>query len=178
MKTKVIMFIIVLWVMDFFPCQAFELNVDTLTIVSAESNIEEHIIITIENTEKEPIWIWFCNTDNSQDDSSVIREHLMKRRGDFSLFDIATDPNMEGELWSMPITLELFFDLFVKYLKPRHSFNILVRNSEKDSLPLNKLIKVYSQKQIFDNCKGMETSWEIERITYPYNAVLLPEEKE
>lgn len=178
MKTKVILLITILLVTSYVSCQAYKLKIDTLTIINA-GDYSDQIIISIVNTDKEPIWIWLNNIEDNQDDSSAIKEHLMKRKKDFSLFDIATDPNMEGELWIKPLTHDLFYNLFVKILKPGDSFTIVFfKNTEKATLQLKKNLKIYSHKQILEICKGIETNWGLERISYPYSAIIIPIKKE
>lgn len=164
----------IIWAVNCMPIMAYELKMDTVSIVNSDGQTNQ-IIVSINNTEDEPIWIWFVNTEDNREDSVIIKDHLMKRRGDFSLFDIATDPNMEGKLISYPVTADTFFNLFVKFLKPRQSFTVvfLVDNKETALLEPNKRIKIYTQQQIDKKCAGIETGYGINRISYPHNAVVI-----
>lgn len=172
MKKKVLISII--WAMNCMPIMAYELKMDTVSIVNSDGQTNQ-IIVSINNTEDEPIWIWFVNTEDNRDDSVIIKEHLMKRRDDFSLFDIATDPNMDGKLISYPVTSDTFFNLFVKYLKPKQSFMVvfLVDNKESTLLEPNKMIKIYTQQQIDKKCAGIDTNYGINRISYPYGVIVI-----
>lgn len=57
---------------------AFELNVDTI-ILQCDSYKVEQLIVSVSNTENEPLWIWLDNNDYSQDERMAIKSYLMKR---------------------------------------------------------------------------------------------------
>ena len=100
----------------------------------------------------------------------------MKRREDFSIFDISTDPNMIGEWWhpSAPRCC------FVKYLETGKTFTI-VFYSEKALTPdcwncKNTIddIRVFSDREINEYCPGLEAPYSIKRISYPHNVISFP----
>lgn len=169
--------ILFLFVINCFTISAYEMKIDTITIQNSGEIINQ-IIISINNTEADPIWIWFVDADDFRDDSVVIKEHLLKRINDFSLFDIATDHNMEGELMSNPITYDDFYNLFVKYLRPGDGFTVVFLEeidnvNRKEVLRPNKKLKIYRQYQILEYCMGINTIWGIKRISYPFEIVVL-----
>ncbi len=102
------------------PAYAYEIKVDTAIAVSDKFLVNQ-IIVTIHNTEEERIWLWLC--DSKDNDSTEIKYHLMKRRpdADFSLFNIASDPNMWGCWWQNSAPLEYF----IKCIEPLHSFTLV-----------------------------------------------------
>ena len=77
---------------------AYNLKIDTV-VVTNDSCRTLQLIATIDNTDNEALWIWLDNNDYGRDHRKAIRRYLMKRRGDFSIFDIGADPNMIGEWW-------------------------------------------------------------------------------
>lgn len=158
---------------------AFELNVDTI-ILQCDSYKIEQLIVSISNTENEPLWIWLDNQDYSQDERRAIKSYLMKRKGDFSIFDIGTNPLMEGKWWS-PSGLQ---ECFVKYLKPGSIFSIILyieSNSEEEAYIQNRniidFVKVYKNQQVREVCAGIDESYSVKRISYPHNVVAIPMKK-
>ena len=97
---------------------AFNQKVDTI-VVSHDSCQVLQIFVTIDNTESEALWIWYDSNYHGQDYRKSISKYLKKRRGDFSIYDIGTDPNMCGEWWH-PYAPK---DGFVKYKKSRNTFS-------------------------------------------------------
>lgn len=65
---------------------AFELNVDTI-ILQCDSYKVEQLIVSVSNTENEPLWIWLDNQDYSQDERMAIKSYLMKRGYKFTYDD-------------------------------------------------------------------------------------------
>ena len=77
---------------------AFNQKTDTVIVTNDSCEIVQ-FIVTIDNTDSEALWIWLDSNDYGHDRKKAIRRYLMKRRGDFSIFDIGADPNMIGEWW-------------------------------------------------------------------------------
>ena len=74
---------------------AFNQKTDTVIVTNDSCGIVQFMfIVTIDNTDNEALWIWLDNNDYGHDYRKAIRRYLMKRRGDFSIFDIGADPNM------------------------------------------------------------------------------------
>lgn len=172
--------IVCLLVMNCIPILAYEINVDTIIVVTQEGRTNQ-IIVSIKNTEEEPLWIWFSDTEDFKDDVSVIKNKIMKRRGDFSLFDIATDPNIEGHMWSYPVNDDDFLTMFVKILRPDNSFSVVFlektdneKNIRKVLINPNKYITIFKQQQVLKNCPGIESEWGGNRISYPFGVVVIP----
>lgn len=151
---------------------AYVLKADTVLMVFKEV-ITEQIIVTIENTEKELLWLWINNNEESVSDSVAIRHFFMKRHGDFSLFEIGVDPNMESCLWHPSAQIELF----VKCIEPNHSFTFVFYKEvcdeeiKKNNCFSVDSIKIYNNTQVTRYCPGIDTSWSINRISYPHNAI-------
>ena len=131
----------ILGIVNLTFANAFELTVDT-TGVRCNNEIIHQIIISISNTEEEPLWIWIDNTLDH--DSLAIKKYLKGRRtpSSFSIFEIAVDPNMYGYWWKVPTSI----DLFVKVLKPGSSFSFLlfkeskeIKTSDKDIIQFFKI---------------------------------------
>ena len=72
---------------------AYNLKIDTV-VVTNDSCRTLQFIATIDNTDNDALWIWLDSNDYGRDHRKAIRRYLMKRRGDFSIFDIGADPNM------------------------------------------------------------------------------------
>ena len=161
------------------PAMAFNQKVDTV-VVSHDSSQVLQIIVTIDNTDNEALWIWLDCNDYSRDSRKAIRRYLMKRRGDFSIFDIATDPNMTGQWWNPSAPL----NCFVKYLEPGNTFTFvfyLDKVAKDDYLDCNKKIsdiRIFSNQQINEACPGLGTLYGIKRISYPHNVIAFPMESE
>lgn len=77
---------------------AFDTKIDTI-VVNYDTCQVQQIIVTIYNSNSETLWIWYDPKDYGIDYRKAIKYYLMKRKGDFSIFDIGTDPNMVGEWW-------------------------------------------------------------------------------
>ena len=75
---------------------AFNQKIDTVVVANDSCEIVQ-FIVTIDNTDSETLWIWLDSNDYGHDRKKAIRRYLMKRRGDFSIFDIGADPNMIGD---------------------------------------------------------------------------------
>ena len=154
---------------------AFNQKIDTVVVANDSCEIVQ-FIVTIDNTESEALWIWLDSNDYGHDNRKAIMRYLMKRREDFSIFDISTDPNMIGEWWhpSAPRCC------FVKYLEPGKTFTI-VFYSEKALTPdcwncKNAIddIRVFSDREINEYCPGLEAPYSIKRISYPHNVISFP----
>ena len=151
---------------------AYELKTDTVLTID-KNIITEQIIVSVKNTEKELLWLWVDDKDNNMVDSIAIRNYLMKRHGDFSIFDIGTDSNMEGCWWHPSSPKELF----VKCIEPNHLF-ILILYKELENVDMKEKkhisvdsIKIYSNSQIIKYCPGIDSPWGINRISYPYDCI-------
>lgn len=151
---------------------AFNQKIDTI-VVSHDNCQVIQFIITIDNTESEALWIWYDCHDYGQDFRKSIKHHLMKRKEDFSIFDIGTDPNMKGEWWH-PYGSKVFF---VKHLESGSSFSIVLYKeitSTIDNRDYNNIInsiKIFSNQQIKEVCPGIENPYSVKRISYPHNAI-------
>lgn len=154
---------------------AFNLKIDTVVVDNDRCRIVQ-LIATIDNTDNEALWIWLDSNDYGQDNGKAIRQHLMKRREDLSIFDIGTDPNMIGEWWhpNAPICC------FVKYLEPDKTFTIVFYNEKTlmtsywNSKDIINDIKIFSNWQINKYCPGLESPYGIKRISYPHNVIVFP----
>ena len=104
---------------------AYNLKIDTV-VVTNDSCRTLQLIATIDNTDNEALWIWLDNNDYGRDHRKAIRRYLMKRRGDFSIFDIGADPNMIGDWWHPSAPKYCF----VKYLEPGKTFTIIWRTRQ------------------------------------------------
>lgn len=97
----------------------------------------------------------------------------MKRKGDFSIFDIGTDPNMIGEWWH-PYGPK---DFFVKHLESGKSFSIVLYKAitpMPDIIDNNNIvnnIKIFSNQQVKENSPGIEEPYSVKRISYPHNVI-------
>lgn len=174
MKTKLIIF--VLWLLSWNPLLSFDKRVDTV-VISYDTCQVEQTIVTITNTEAEPLWIWFDDRNDYKSDSEAIKLYLMKRIGDFSIFDIGTDPNMIGSWWSPSAPNYVF----VKYLESDSCFTIILyRKTRNDSLSCEssvdetKSIKIFNNRQIIQTCAGFDAPNSFERISYPHDVIVFP----
>ncbi len=154
---------------------AFEQKIDTV-IVSHDNCEILQLIITIDNTDREALWLWVDNRDYSNDDRKAIKSYLMKRKGDFSIYDIATDPNMVGEWWHPSAPK----DSFVKYLIPGGTFTFVFYRVKAPKLNMwdsNSIINdihIFWNHQIEEICPGIEEQYCVKRISYPYDIIVFP----
>lgn len=154
---------------------AFNQKIDTV-VVNHENCKVLQIIVTIENTDKETLWLWYDNHEYGLDYRKAIRKFLMKRRGDFSIFDIGTDPNMFGEWWHPDAPK----DAFVKCLEPCKTFTIVFYQeipstfNSLESKHIIRAVKIFSNQQIKEACSGIEETYSVKRISYPYSVILFP----
>lgn len=154
---------------------AFNQKVDTVE-VTYDTCIIIQYLVTIDNTENEGLWIWLDNDDYGQDYKKGIRRYMMKRRGDFSIYDIGTDPNMIGEWWhpSAPNFC------FVKYLEPGKTFTIVFYHDKKskpdgwDCKSFIYKVKIFGNQQIKEICPGLEEPYSVNRISYPHHVISFP----
>ena len=156
---------------------AYDLRVDS---ICSDKNgyIINQLIITINNTDDEPLWIWFDDEGDKKkdgDERTKIRWHFLRHRVDFSIFEIATDANMSGQLWTDSTPIELF----VKYLEPHHSFTIVIYKESADGIKKDigfstDVLRIYSRRILQKYCPGMEQKYSIERISFPYDVFLYP----
>ena len=154
---------------------AFNQKIDTVVVVNDSCEIVQ-FIVTIDNTDSEALWIWLDSNDYGHDRKKAIRRYLMKRRGDFSIFDIGADSNMIGEWWHHSAPKYCF----VKYLELGKTFTI-VFYSERALTPdcwncKNAIddIRVFSDLEINEYCPGLEAPYSIKRISYPHNVIAFP----
>lgn len=154
---------------------AYDTRIDTI-VVDYDTCQVQQIIVTISNTDSEALWIWYDNNDYGQDYRKAIIYYLMKRKGDFSIYNIGTDPNMVGEWWH-PNAPQ---DCFVKYLEPCNSFSIVLYKEISPTLDYTDYkgiisdIKIFSNQQIKDTCPGIDDPYSVERISYPNDIIALP----
>lgn len=157
-------------------CHAYEINVDTVVVDFKDSQVEQ-VIVTINNTGEDTLWIWFDH-NSFTDEAHYIKQRFFKRPCSecFSLFDIATDPNMGGNWWELPTSIQLF----TKCLMPKQNFVIiLLQNTKNANLShktenWKKLLKIYTQRIILKYCEGIDTHYGTRRISYPYDAIVYP----
>lgn len=166
-----------LFVISLISSYAYELQTDTVVIEKNNNQINQ-LIISITNTDGQYLWFWFNDFNNDMEDTYVIKQHLMKRDGDFSLFDIATDVNMYGCLWCTSIPMSLF----VKCIEPGNSFKIVIyKESESNgiaevpSIDLKRIVRIYKNETIVEHCPGIDSKLGIKRISYPYDVIILNE---
>ena len=154
---------------------AFDTNIDTI-VVSHDTCQVLQIIITIDNTDSEVLWIWYDNKDYGQDYQKAIKYYLMKRKGDFSIYDIGTDPNMVGEWWHPNAPK----DCFVKCLEPCNSFSVVLYKEINPTLDFNDYnciiddIKIFCNQQIKEICPGIDETYSVKRISYPHDIIAFP----
>lgn len=154
---------------------AFDTKIETI-VVNYDTCQVQQIIVTIYNSNNETLWIWYDHKDYDQDYRKAIKYYLMKRKGDFSIYDVGTDPNMVGEWWHPGATK----DCFVKCLEPCNSFSIVLYKETTPSLDNSdyncdiSCIKVFSNQQIKETCPGIEEPYSVKRISYPHNIIAFP----
>lgn len=155
---------------------AYDIKVDTVSFIKSDQFFYEYII-TIHNTDKEPLWIWLDDEIDKieKDEGRKMRSHFFRSRGDFSIFAVATDPNMETHLWTESTSIEWF----VKYLKPNHSFTIVicedVTNEKTSDLTFSlDYVNIYSNQILRKNHIEMDEHYCVERISFPYDIFIYP----
>lgn len=152
-----------------FNVNAYEFDVKDISIINYNDTTSE-TIINIKNTSETYLWMWFDKESYSNGEKEI-KEHLNKRKDDFSIFDIATDANMSGRWWQYPMPL----DLFVKCINPKQTFTVILYNNKffytKDYL--RKVIKIFTNYQVSRYLPGIDTEYGIKRISYPYDAIAL-----
>ena len=160
-------------------CHAYGIKVDTVVVDNKDSQTEQ-LIVTINNPEDDTLWIWF-DKNSVVNEARYIKRYFLKRQCEecFSIFEIATDPNMDGCWWKVATPIHFF----IKCLMPKHEFTIVFFKEKKkgDSIKerdgnLLELIKIYGQKVITQYCKGIDTPYGIKRISYPYDTIVYPVE--
>ena len=171
---KRIAFFIVLISINLTSIFAYEVKVDTVFSICNNSQLEQ-LIISIDNNQ-DTLWIWVDSRKEVTEKSQTIRRFLMNRNGgDFSIYDIATDPNMQGCWWKEQTPIQYF----LKCLMPKHRFTIVLyrerANKEKEGRHglSSDIIKIYKQKEIDEYCSGMYPSV-IMTISYPYDVFIYP----
>ena len=154
---------------------AYDMKIDTI-VVNYDTCQVQQIIVTIYNSNSETLWIWYDHKDYGQDYRKAIKYYLKKRKGDFSIYDIGTDPNMVGEWWHPNATK----DCFIKCLEPHNSFSMVLYKETTPSLDNSDYncvisgIKIFSNQQIKETCPGIEEPYSVSRISYPYDIIALP----
>lgn len=174
MKKTITIFILIL--INIQQGFAFSIKNDTVVVQRNDSQILQ-VIVTIDNTDSEPLWIWFDCQDYGGDDRNSIVSYLMKRKGDFSIYDIATDSNMIGQWWQPSAPMECF----VKYLSPSNTFTIILYREmisnvdfDKNKICVSEIIKIYYNRQVQGICTGIDEPYCIGRISFPYNVIVVP----
>ncbi len=152
--------------------KAYSIKNDTVAVI-CENDTAIQIIVTIKNTDDNLLWIWFDDS-NIESEKRLIKSHLMKRKGDFSIYDIATDPNMYGNWWKYPMPLK---EAFVKCLSPYRTFTIILyktnNDSQKDTTVID-FIKTFTNDRITKYCPGIDTEYGIKRISFPFDSIMIP----
>lgn len=156
---------------NFSSIFAYDIKVDTIIVINKEQIVYEYII-TIQNTEEDPLWIWLDDEKdkNEKDKIRAIRKHFFRNRGDFSIYNIATDPNLEVHWWEEPTPIELF----VKYLKANQFFTIVIceemddENTSNSSFSLD-FLNIYSDHTLRKYDLYFDMPYSVERISYPYH---------
>ena len=168
-------FIIVLFSFMHLLSYAYEIKVDTVIVDYNNSRIEQ-IIVTINHTGADTLWIWFDNK-RVENEGHYIKKYLMKRSCEecFSFFDIATDPNMDGCWWKAPTSIQLF----IKCLMSHQTFTIVIYKEKEHDVCTNNstnewhdIIKIFKQEDIIKYCPGIDTPYGIKRISYPYSTIV------
>ena len=154
---------------------AYIIKADTVIVECNDSRIEQ-IIVSVYNTEEDILWIWFDNK-TVEDEGRYIKKHLMKGGCNecFSFFDIATDPNMEGNWWKSPTSIQLF----IKCLMPYQTFTIVIYkekeredSTSESNVDWHDILKIFKQEVIAIYCPGIYTPYGIKRISYPYSTIV------
>ena len=154
---------------------AFDMKIDTI-VVNYDTFQVQQIIVTIYNSNSETLWIWYDPKDYDQDYRKAIKYYLKKRKEDFSIYDIGTDPNMLGKWWHPSATK----DCFIKCLEPCNSFSMILykeTTTSPDYRDYNCVIsgiKIFSNQQIKETCPGIEEPYSVSRISYPFNIIAFP----
>jgi hypothetical protein len=119
-------------------------------------------------------WFWFEKKDlTNKSEKEIIREHFFKVKGDWSLYQIAFDGNVESYY------IELFSG-FVKYVAAKERFLICVFSKEEISEStknkvlnyLNKHIIVFPETILSQYVNGLSSFHSI--VFYKGNYILLP----
>ena len=170
--------ILVFLLFAYFFSYAYEIKVDTVIVECNDVQVEQ-LIISISNIDEDTLWIWFDNRV-VKDEPRYIKQYLMKGLCNecFSFFDIATDPNMDGSWWKESTSIKHF----IKCLMPSQTFTIVLynENAKRDKKRENinntwqHLVKIYKQNMIVTCCPGINTSYGINRISYPYSTIVYP----
>lgn len=171
MKTIRILLILILITSQ--SALAFEKKIDTVVINNDTCNVLQ-IIVTIDNTDSEALWLWLDSNDYGQDYHKAIRRYLMKRNGDFSIYDIGIESEMYGEWWN-PSAPQY---CFVKYLNSGNTFTIVFYKEIAPTIDYDVYkdiindIKIFSNQQIKETCPGIEEPYSVNRISFPHNVIV------
>ena len=112
MKTFSLLFLIL-----FCPsvCLGYQIHFDSVSVVVGK-NKYRNLYVTIYNDTPSTLWIWLDN-EKYVSDEVAIKMFFMKPRKEFSLYWIATDPNLISNNKQ-----EYNCDMFLKLLAKNHSF--------------------------------------------------------
>lgn len=149
-----------------------QIKMDSIMIISEKKDTVVEILFSIMNFTGEKIWIWL-DSDVSNKDEILIRKFFFKRENDFSIFDIATDPNMTVDWWHNPMKLKSF----VKCLPSYEQFTFIFFTNSENFLSnhnIKDMVKVFGNRIIIKYCPDLNDNVSIDRISYPYNAIMIP----
>ena len=182
MKTKELLFSL----MFVMSQQVFGYTIKTDTVVIHYEKYQlEQIIVSINNTDDEPLWIWLDETGKYQNEKKAIKHYLMGRHGgDVSIFLAGSLNNVKMQWWRPS---NLFF-FFVKYLEPGNKFTVILYreiertinyavNDEEEVYFKNNerildIVKIYTDRQIKEYSPIPD--YGIKRISYPHDIIVCP----
>lgn len=155
----------------------YDIKTDTVTTVLEKSYVQQ-IMVSITNTEMSPLWIWVDTNGSVNSDSLSIRNHFFcRRKGEFSIYEIATDPNMSGSWWDGPTNLRCF----TKVLPSGKTFTMVFFHHIKELFPIKyyldktlRSIRIYKNQDVNMVCSGLDKPNSYLRISYPYDIMLWP----
>ncbi len=171
MKTFSLLFLIL-----FCPsvCLGYQIHVDSVSVVVGK-NKYRNLYVTIYNDTPSSLWIWL-DKEKYDSDEVAIRRFFMKPRGDFSLYWIATDPNL---IYNNKQAYNC--DMFLKLLATNDSFTFIFwcleeHQNDFHQMQTNNLnsIHISSFNQINLICPGMNEEKVQHEISYNYDYVVLP----
>lgn len=161
-----------MFIMHNIEAKSFVVRIDSVNFESGTDTVEQRLY-TIQNTDDQPLWIWFDDND-MKDDSILIRRHFLKRKGEVNLLFWSTDPNILQYVWESTMPS---LQLFVKYLKRDDSFTIVFYNDKRkahrlSNTKIEQIVKVFYDNEIR---KYVDNNLNVKMIDYPYNVIVLPE---
>lgn len=175
MKLHKISLAIILNIILCFTCSAQ--NIDSIFEVRKNESCyyindvkTTYLTYEIINNKEDIIWFWFNKSDKKEvSDYNIIRQYFFQRKGDFNLYQLATDNNIES------IQIEIFSS-FVKYILPGECFTIqvVIENNNVNAADVFKYLDdhiiVFKEKtlnQYISDTKSLST------IVFKDNSIVL-----